>query len=113
MEANTELTRQTYGCGWAPIAPERLRPFVRVPQPLGFAPLPDQSFDVCPGYLVHLPAVHEIARARNWKGGNLRDFCDGKPTEAMMLGIEIVEAAVVDLQNWIMTPRSKGGGAEG
>lgn len=113
MRTNGELIRQTYGCGWLPPAPDRLRPLMKIPDPLAFSPTQDDDgnrlTEVCPGYLVALPQVIEAARARHWKHA-LRDFCNGKPTEHLMLCIEILDGACNDLSSWTSLPKSQGGG---
>lgn len=114
MRTNGEMQRQAMGCGWLPPAPERLRPFVSIPDPLSFKPTLDENGErvvsVCPGYLVRLPQVVEIAGARHWKGGNLRDYCDGKPSEHLMQGVVILDYAVNEHQLWCATPKDQGGG---
>lgn len=113
MRINTEQTRQLLGCGWAPIPPERLRPFVSVPTPLLYQPLRDDNGEPlpreCPGYVTRLPEVVEIARAKFWKD-DLHSFCGGDlPTEALMLGIEVLQAAQNEFDSARMTPSDKGG----
>jgi hypothetical protein len=114
MQANPEQTRQLLGCGWLPAPVEKLRPFVRAPEPLQYKPARDENGErlcnVCPGYTTSLPAVIEIARARfHWDKGHLREAVDGRPTDAMMLGIEILSGAIGEVTHALATPRDKGG----
>lgn len=112
---NNSDTRQAMGCGYEPALPaEKLQP-LWLPQ--GFRP-PEPNEDgepvqfptVCPGYTVRLPEVIEIARARmHWLKGELSNFCDDKPVEMLMIGIEIMDASATDLHNAHMTPQSAGG----
>lgn len=69
---------------------------------------------ICPGYSCRLPEVLEIARARlHWDKGQLGTFCEGQPSELIMIGIEILEGSASELERALLTPRSKGGLAEG
>lgn len=114
MQVNNELTRQVLGCGWLPAPPERLRPFVRAPEPLQYKPARDENGErlcnVCPGYTTGLPAVIEIASARfHWEKGHLREAVDGTPTQAMMHGIQILSGAIGEVMHALATPRDRGG----
>lgn len=116
MAINNEQTRQTFGCGWAPIPPALLRPWIKVPTPLKFEPMRDADgerlVDVCPGYLVTLPEVVEISQARFWKH-DLRSFCEDElPTRALMLGVQVLEGAVNEVNDAKMTKREQGGLAD-
>lgn len=63
----------------------------------------------CPGYTTNLPEVIEIARARVHakEFGGLRDFCEGYPTEAIKQGVEILEGASNECQQWSMANPEK------
>jgi hypothetical protein len=116
MQTNNAPTRQLMGCGFLPPPPERLRPYVDAPAPLGFrpsrGPKGERLDNVCPGYTSQLPEVIEVARARlHWDKGHLVEFLGGPPTEPMLLGIEILCGAVGELQMWLSTPKDQGGGA--
>jgi hypothetical protein len=115
MQINTEQTRQTYGCGWAPIPSARLLPWVKVPTPLKFEPTRDRDgkalVEVCPGYLVRLPQVVEAVEARFWKH-DLRTWCDGQPTPELMLAVQILEGSVNEVEHAKMTKREQGGLAD-
>jgi hypothetical protein len=114
METNTLQTRQMLGCGWAPIPAENLRPFVSAPSPLKFQPATgrdgERVVDVCPGYLVALPEVVEIAEARvHWEKGHLVEFCEGQPSASLMRGVVILSGAVSELTNAAARPADQGG----
>lgn len=112
MQRNSELTRQMLGCGWASVPPERMRPFVQVPTPLKFEPLKDAEGSrlapVCPGYLVGLPAVQEVADAWFWKH-DLRMWAEGQPTPELMRMVRVLDAAVNEVKVAAVTPADKGG----
>lgn len=112
MRFNDEMTRQTFGCGWAPIPPERLRPFVKVPTPAGYEPTRDaEGVEIdreCPGYTTGLPEVLEAAHARHWKH-DLPMWARGEPTRLLMLGVQILDGAYNELTDKKMMPAEKGG----
>ena len=107
MKSLDEEQRQLAGCGYLPPPREQLRKFVQAWGGLGYSgPKPT----VCPGYSTGLPETIEIARGRfHWNKGSLTDFCGDKPTDAMLLGVEIVEGAINECQSWCMDNREKGG----
>lgn len=106
MELNSEENRQLAGCGFLPPPRDALLPFVESWQGLGYS---GSKQTVCPGYTTSLPETIEIARGRlHWSKGSLTEFCGSKPTEAMMLGVEIVEGAINECQSWCMNNREKG-----
>lgn len=94
-----EETRQSYRCPYAPIAPERLRPFVRVIVPPAYS---GEELTECPGYTSALPEVVEAFRAwRHWEKADVRAFTGGAwPTRALTLGIEAADAAVSAHHRW-------------
>lgn len=110
METTTRETRQTMGCGFepAPVADVHVEPWL----PQGFVPDKDPKFPTtCIGYLRQLPEVLEVCRAHmHWNKGQLEAFCGGAPTEALVMAIEILEFAIAEKQNWLMTPARDGGG---
>ena len=62
----------------------------------------------CVGYTIRLPQVMEIARARrHWEHGQLETFAGGPVDEAPLLLIEVFDAAVHELETWLMTPPEK------
>ena len=68
---------------------------------------------MCPGYSTSLPETIEIARAWSWRT-DLRVFTGGAwPTQALVEGVELFDAWVNDLSVKRVTPRSKGGLANG
>jgi hypothetical protein len=95
-----EETRQSYRCPYAPIAPERLLPFVRPPAPAGYA----EELADCPGYTTSLPETIEGARAwRHWEKADVRAFTGGGwPTKALTYAIETFDAAVSIHQRWCL-----------
>ena len=103
-------SRQMAGCPYEPQVPPDRAVFVRPWAGLGYA---GDMPSVCPGYSTSLPETIEIARGRlHWTKGELGQFCAGQATEAMIIGIEIAEAASNEFQIWRTTPASKGGGAD-
>jgi hypothetical protein len=103
-------SRQMAGCPYEPPVPPDLAPIVRPWAGLGYA---GDMPSVCPGYSTTLPEAIEIARGRmHWSKGELGQFCGGQASEAMIIGIEIAEAAGNEFQAWRTTPSSKGGGAD-
>ncbi len=109
MQSQSLQARQMHGCPWAPIAPERLAPYVQPWNGLGYA---GDKPTACPGYTTNLPEVVEVARARlHWSKGQITAFCGGEqPTDALMIGVEILEGAIGEVITWSSTPRDKGGG---
>lgn len=79
---------------------------MKAPPPLGHG-----APSVCPGYTTSLPEVIEIARGRlHWSKGSLGQFCRGQASDAMLVGIEILEGASNACQAWcIDNPQKKGG----
>jgi hypothetical protein len=110
LELSVE-SRQLAGCPWAPAVPARSLALVRAWSGLGYAGAPPTT---CPGYTTQLPEVIETARARHhWLRGNLAALCGGPAPDALLERIEILDGAARELDAWSVTPRSKGGGAEG
>lgn len=68
---------------------------------------------ICPGYTTNLPETQEIARAHmHWKNGALTAWLQGKAaSEALLIGIEHVEAQVNAFEAWSMEEASKSKGA--
>lgn len=113
MQNNPPEIRQHMGCGyllplegdyhgWQPPAAKlgfrQNKKTVRLPT-------------VCPGYSTNLPEVLEIVRGhRHWAKASLRDFCGGEPSEALLIGIEVLESEINAVQQFEMTPESEGGG---
>lgn len=93
MERNTVINRQLAGCGYLPPPDKDLLPVVRAWNGLGYSG-PDPT--VCPGYSTNLPEVQEIARAHtHWSKGALMAWLRGqRASEALLIGIEIIEAEV-------------------
>lgn len=105
MQANPTTQRQAMGCGYEAPLPDAI-----TWTPEGLKLREDERLHFCAGYTVRLPEVLEVARGRiHWDKGNLREYCDGKPSEAMLLGVEVLEASAHELQNALMTPKSEGG----
>jgi len=105
MESLEEEQRQLAKCGYAPPLTDSRAPFAAAWGGLGYSgPKPT----VCPGYSTSLPETIEILRARlHWSKGSLREFCGGKPTDALMVGIEIAEGAENERQTWCAENRVK------
>ena len=60
---------------------------------------PDDS-EICPGYLVQMPAVGEAARARlHWEKGHLRERYEGLKLTGLLLDcIEVLNGAVGEVE---------------
>lgn len=103
MEMNSDMTRREMGCGYLPPLERRLPLW----QPPGW---PDDPPSACAGYLVRLPQVVEVARGfAHWSKGELAAFAGANPNELFVIGLEILNGSVSDLNVAVMTPASKGG----
>ena len=101
--------RQLIGCGYEPAVPQA-KPWQPPQTRLGYRhrPLPT----VCAGYSTRLPEVTEIARAHtHWSKGSLDAFC-GEPSEFLLLGIEILEGEMAQVQTYALADKKDGGGRE-
>lgn len=95
----SEEMRQLQGCGYLP-----RHEFGKPAAPLDCETEPT----VCPGFSTALPEVIEIARARlHWSKGSLRDFTRS-PSEALLIGIEVLEGASNEAQSWALKNRKDG-----
>jgi hypothetical protein len=110
MEQFDTTTRRYMGCGWEqpidgarPWSPENLNADWKAPTGKVHLPV------ICVGYTSKLPEVIEIARARVHakEFGGLSNFCDERPTEHLRIGIEILEGASNETQNWSMSNPEK------
>ncbi len=78
----------------------------------------DPPISTCIGYTSKLPEVIETVRAhRHWREGagltSVRQFFGGLPlSDEQIAGIEILDNAVNEKENWRSTPKDKGGGME-
>ena len=105
--AATVQVRQAYAC---PYEPPTTSQYITIQRPDGLA---GKDLTVCPTYSTTLPETIEIARAWGWKQ-DLRVFCGGKwPTEALVHGVELFGGHVEEFKNKLITPKSKGGMADG
>jgi hypothetical protein len=110
MQTLTQHQRQINGCGFAPSLAGEMAKHVGDWTGCGYKGEPTT---VCPGYTTKLPEVIEIARARlHWSKGNLPLFAED-PLHPVAIGVEILESSSNECQSWMITPQSKGGGAEG
>lgn len=101
MAQNSQLVRQSMGCGW------ELKHPTMPACPWTHAGYTDDAPTTCAGYTTKLPEVIEINRARlHWNKGSARDFCGGEPTENVNRGIEILEGAANEANCW-RPPESK------
>jgi hypothetical protein len=112
MRTRTQESRQMIGCGYEPPPPENKRPYLSLWNGGSLPNYPGPKSTVCPGYSTNLPETIEAARARlHWSKGELSAFTRGEPSEALVIGIEILEGAVNELQSWGAKSRADGGGA--
>jgi hypothetical protein len=74
----------------------------------------DPIATVCPGYTTKLPAVIDVAIARlHWQNGELAGYARGEPSEQLMSSIAAYDASSNEMQRWLLTPKSEGGGGPG
>lgn len=107
MKSLSEENRQLAKCGYLPQLTGPRAQFAETWCGLGYS---GASPTICPGYSTSLPETIEIARGRlHWSKGALTEFCGGKPSDAMLMGIEICEGASNECQSWCMSNREKGG----
>ncbi len=67
--------------------------------------------NVCPGYLVSLPEVIDVARAHlHWDKSQLATYCRGEVSDEMFYGVETLYGASGECQAWAMRPAKDGGG---
>jgi hypothetical protein len=99
MKVNTPQIRQSMVCPYEGPPSAELRAFGAVAKaPPGYDGPP---LTVCPGYTTSLPETIELARAWAWsEKGELRTYCDGQPSEAVIDGVDIFAAAVAELRDW-------------
>lgn len=112
MSINPLLTRQLLGCGYEPPPPA---PFVVEPwePPRTSAGFDGDPVAVCAGYTTRLPEVFEAMRARHhWTKGQLESFCEGPPSEHLMMAIEILDSSSSSVERYGMTAAKDGGGRE-
>jgi len=94
--------RARWNCGF-------LTPKKRVgpgfPSPAGW----EADKDICPGYIIQLPQVIEVARARvHWNKGLLRERYEGEELTGVLLdGLELLEGYVQDLEIQISNEGNK------
>lgn len=98
MQSTTQQTRQTWSCPYEPPPSENMRPYVRVPAPLGC----DADPSTCPGYTTKLPEVIEVVRGRfHWAHGGPRGIgIDDWFEHPLIRGIEILEGEANAVMNW-------------
>jgi len=99
MQATNTQIRQSMVCPYEAPPSEELRAFgVKAPAPPGYDGPP---LTVCPGYTTSLPETIELARAWAWaERGDLRTFCAGQPSDAVIDGVDIFGGPISDLREW-------------
>lgn len=118
MQNVNRQTRQGLGCGFepAPAAGIPVAPWGPSRSKLGYRHGTEEqpSPSMCAGYLVHLPEVIEASRARvHWNKGAIVPFCDGgRPTEPLLVAIEVLESECNAFEHWALTKVADGGGRE-
>jgi hypothetical protein len=96
----TDEQRQLAACGFLPPPEDRLRPYISAWGGLGYK---GDAPTVCPGYSTSLHETIEIARGHiHWDKGSLTEFCGGQPTDGMIRGVEIIDAAVSEFKSWFL-----------
>jgi hypothetical protein len=111
MQTTTQLQRQSLGCGYEPSTDGRVHLAVWQP-PSGQRGYHGPALTTCAGYSANLPEVTEAAIARaHWKVGAIVAACEGEvPTEDLLNSILILDSAYSEVESWLMTPVSEGGG---
>jgi hypothetical protein len=107
MRTLPKQMRQQMACGYEVAAPPGIE--AQAWSGLGYkGPAPA----TCPGYTTTLPEVIEVARAwRWWDKGELARFVRGdEVSDDLILGIDVFEGAVRELERWLLTPADRGGG---
>ncbi len=103
----TQLQRQSLGCGYEPRT-DRVSLLMWQP-PQGAKGYSGPPLEWCAGYTTSLPEVMETAIARvHWSKGNAAAL--GELTEETLNSIVILEGSYNELQRWMLTPLSEGGG---
>jgi len=71
---------------------------------------PQSEPEICPGYLISLPAVGEvISLYRWWESGQLKLRLDGrKPTPVLMTYIDILASEIRAVEGWAMAEATSG-----
>jgi hypothetical protein len=116
MQRFTRAERQAIACGYEPLHPlstawihEGMK--IRIVTHDDGTTTSDRP-KTCPGYTTTLPEVIEASQARLFFGkGELLAFTGGEPpTDALRASIVHLEIAAGEMQEWLLTPKSKGGG---
>jgi hypothetical protein len=112
MNANSQITRQGWACGFEPPAPRHV-PVVPWQPPMNGKGFRHARPTVCAGYTTNLPEVRESSQAHaHWKHGSLVAFCGGEtPSEDLMSSVLILESEYGAVELWRVTPIQDGGGA--
>lgn len=110
MAKQSKAVRQTMGCGYLPpgAATGVWQP------PSGKRGYCGPALTVCAGYTANLPEVLEATLARaHWKVGAIVPACEGEmPSEALLNAILILDGGYSQLEGWLMTDASEGGGRQ-
>lgn len=105
-QGNDRATRQAMGCGYE-LPVENARAWS---PPTGEHGYQYGDVTVCAGYLAALPEVVETGRAwLHWDHGQLESFAPNPP-DALVAGIEVMDAEIAAARHWAETPESEGGG---
>lgn len=113
MQNNSREIRQQMGCGYEAPVDNPSSMWEPPASEVGFRQNPKtvRLPTVCPGYSTKLPEVFEVIRSRaHWLHGSLRDFCDGKANEGLLIGIEVLDSEINAVQTYEVTPEAEGGG---
>jgi hypothetical protein len=75
------------------------------PSPASFG----SDTEICPGYLISLPQVIEVARARvHWQKGLLKERYEGEELTGLVFdGLELLEGYISELELQVSTEGSK------
>ena len=67
----------------------------------------DRSTGICPGYLISLPQVIEVARLHPWwEHGQLTTRIQGQPTTLLMDGLDLLQGEINAVESYVIDKAS-------
>ena len=101
LEINSQVKRRSLHCGHLPSRTWYGPGFAQPPS------WPKRIGTVCPGYLVRLPQVCEVAEAYQWwDTGQISQWLDGRPISShLKASIGVLKSAMADVEADMMTPK--------